>query len=243
MKTSYSSKSPMYKTRAVTNRKQNNYLSSTTAHPLPILGGTVLTADGVIGSLQTNVPGRSVASIPGNQVEVEAGTLDSEKQPNEPLLGMNTDENFVKKDSVPVLLNEPSKLESPPLSDDNINQLNGENWLSVEFIDFLLKQGLPYWVPADVIIPTCNVDTLFNKYNKKAESTLPEDLQFVKNKCAEYKYFANKVLRIFTFTLQKGHYFVLDMIVVCSDAEGDFIQSVTVYNSLLRSGRVSNKKN
>jgi hypothetical protein len=231
--------------RAVTSKKQNNYLSLTTVHPLPNVDGRVLTGNRDNVPLETNVHGSGVAFIPGKEVELEhnAGPLKNYKKSNQQSVGTNTDETVAKKITVPVLLNKPSKLEIPPLSDKDINELNGEKWLLAELIDFLLKQGTPYWVPHDVVIPTPNVETLLDQFNTKAESTNPEDLQFVKSKRNEYNYFANIVIRILTFTLQKGHYCVLDMIVVCSDAEGDFFQSVTVYDSLLRSKRLSNKKN
>ena len=129
----------------------------------------------------------------------------------------------------PIFLNEPYKQEEIILSDESINKLNGDNWLSTELLDFLIKHSTPYWLPSDVAIPTSNVERLLDEWNAKAVSNDPEDLEFVKNKRNEYKYFSTKPFRIYTFSMQKGHYFLLEMNFDGTDKEGDFFQYMTVY--------------
>ena len=84
--------------------------------------------------------------------------------------------------------------------------------ITTELLDFLIKQSTPFWLPSDVAIPTSNVDRLMDELNGKASLNDPDDMEYVKTKRNEYKYFATKQFRIYTFSMQKGHYFLLEMI-------------------------------
>ena len=62
-----------------------------------------------------------------------------------------------------------------------IENLNGDNWLCTDLIDFLVRHGLPSWKPAYVLVPTSDVEPLLDFYNLKDKSTATEDIEMVAN--------------------------------------------------------------
>ncbi len=258
MLTSYSKSekaksSPFYKTRAATAATASNKETNV----------FFVTATGNTGQPNNSVaayPSTSVASLPseGNVklnslsdtcVFIPEHKLEGKVADTQEYSGDELDEYFdyPEKDTStlvrPNFLNEPYKANKLMLSDESITKLNGDTWLSTELLDFLIKNSTPYWLPTEVSIPSSNVEFLLDELNAKAVSNDPEDLEFVKNKRNEYKYFAKKPIRIYTFSKQKGHYFLLEMIVDGTDKEGDFFQYISIYDNLLRRERNNNKNN
>ena len=142
-------------------------------------------------------------------------------------------------DVLPIFLNEPFKNHTLQVDDNMIDKLNGDNWLCTDLIDFLVRQGLPSWKPAYVLVPTSDVEPLLDFYNQKAQSTAIEDIEMVANHRKLYKNFTMKELRILTITFKKGLFYVINMNMDfdAADADGDFFQNIIIYDSLVRSDR------
>ncbi len=235
------SKSPFYKTRAATAKKSNHkHAFFVTENATPIDGGTT------IANLPNTVTANTneLESLFFVTQELEAEPHDTESNSGDKLdVARENEDDVIKEFIRPNFLNEPYKAEEIILSDDSVNSLSGDNWLSTELLDFLIKNSTPHWLPSDVAIPTSDVERVLDELNTKTLSNNPDDLEFVKNKRTEYKYFAKKNFRIYTFSLQKGHYFLLDMIFHGGDTDGDFFQYITVYDNLLRRERNNKKAN
>jgi hypothetical protein len=138
-----------------------------------------------------------------------------------------------------VFLQEPVHL-NLELCNDSIELLDGEKGekcLTTDFIDFLIKQGIPSWKPENVLVPTSNIESLLDMYNAKAKSDLPQDKLFVSQYREKYKHYTTKPFQIYTLSCQKGHFFVMEMVFDATDPDQDYFQYIIVYDSLLRSQR------
>ena len=250
MKTSYSDnptttyKSPVYTTRAAAAKKKSKKTNPSDVAlecPVPvslaILEDTNRTgnlADKKDSSSSSHVAKVSKKNNNNVSANVEVGKkIDNNLQPN----FAKTDTSTPHHDVFPIFLNEPFKNHTLQLDDTIIENLNGDKWLCTDLIDFLVRHGLPSWKPAYVLVPTSDVEPLLDFYNLKAKSTAPEDIEMVANHRKLYKNFTTKELRISTITVKKGLFFVIDMTFDAADADGDYFQNITIYDSLVRSNR------
>jgi hypothetical protein len=183
MLTSYS-KSPYCKTRAATKKKKTLQAVSGTETAVPNVRvpkkkkkPTADVTDVVLPVVNTNLLGHEgegeeqTQYVPDTQEPNHDGGADNFE--NVPVFG-----SF----SRPTFLNEPCKNMDIHLSDDSIELLSGDKWLSNEILDFLIKQATPVWLPSEVVIPSSNVEHLLDELNGKCSSTDPLDMEFVKNK-------------------------------------------------------------
>ena len=92
----------------------------------------------------------------------------------------------------------------------NVTQEIRDYSLSTNLIDFLIKNGLPFF-KSDflLLVPTSNVESMLDLNISKAESDLPQDNVFLKNQREKYKQFKNKQLTIITISCQEGHFYVI----------------------------------
>ena len=246
MLTSYSKISPFYKTRAATAKKiSNNAIAGTENALFASVAVARMPApnaepNAFVGQLRRNNESENMAFVTQEEGEVEVSPDDTHYNCTEELDERDEENGTAVR---PNFLNEPYKEKDIILSEDSITKLNGDNWLTTELLDFLIKHSCPFWLPSDVAIPTTNVERLLDELNAKASSNDPDDMEYVKTKRNEYKYFATKQFRIYTFSVQKGHYFLLEMIFDGADSDGDFFQYITVYDSLLRRERNNAKTN
>ena len=118
-----------------------------------------------------------------------------------------------------------------------IENLNGDNWLCTDLIDFLIRHGLPSYKPAYVLVPTSDVEPLLDFYNNNAKSTIPEDIEMVASHRKLYKIFTTKMFVVLIVTIKKGLFYIIEMNFDATDADSDFFQNVTIYDSLVRSDR------
>ena len=123
-------------------------------------------------------------------------------------MNANAEREFTER-RYPIFLQEPYHLELE-ISDSSVQLLNGENWLSTDLIDFLIKHGLPSWKPEILLVPTTNIEATLDMYNDKARSKTPQNLSFVAQYREKYKHYTTKPFRIITISCQEGHFFVLD---------------------------------
>ncbi len=241
MKTKYSDyKSPPYKTRAVTSNKNKNQVvlpAGNIPHNPSVTRKAAETAKAQTTNNEHTLNTEKNNEHTLNTEKELMATVAVQPQPTTNLFACSLAGDV--ESNIPIFLNEPYKIENLYLSEESIQLLNGNNWLSTELIDFLIKHGTPFFITSDIAIPSTDIERILEVYNKKAKSTEPNDLLFIKKKREELKYFGTKPIRIYSVVQNKGHFFVIDMIFDATDSEGDFFQSITVYDNLLRRERIN----
>lgn len=244
MKTSYSDnvtqsyKSPVYTTRAAANRKNKkvNNAGGGEASEVPL---AVPLVEKVKKKTKSNLSQKTNKSNLSHNVEVEKEVTNNNNPPTEVTNNNNPNgtPTLTQVDILPIFLNEPFKNHTLQLDDSMIENLNGDNWLCTDFIDFMVRHGLPHWKPNYCIVPTSDIETLLDFYNRKAKSNDPEDLELVANHRQLYKNFTTKLFRITTISFTKGLFYIIDMNFDATDVDGDYFQMVTIYDNLVRSDR------
>ena len=145
------------------------------------------------------------------------------------------DANHAKR--LPIFLKEPFHIKNLIVNGVDIEKLNGENYLTTNLINFLIKFGIPFFKPEDFLVPMCNVGPLFDLFNEKAESTNELDKKFVQIAREKYKNFSTKPFRVTFVNCYEDHFFVIFMIFDPTDREEDYFQYIKVYDSMFRAYR------
>jgi hypothetical protein len=230
----------VYKTRAAVVRKKKQISTADVAVTVAAAdvgadGGTVKGGNPKDDNLTTvqkdNLPDNLTTVQKDNlPVNVEGGTDNS-------IIQNEVTTPFSHHGTLPIFLNEPFKNHTLQLDVEKVEKLNGDNWLCTYIIDFLLRHGLPPHKPYYVLVPTSDLEPVLDYYNAKSKSTVKEDIEMVANIRKLYKNFTTKQFRITTITVNKGLFYVIDMTFDATDADGDYFQNITVYDSLVRSDR------
>ena len=227
----------MYKTRAVTKKKEKTTVPSVTA-AVSSSSANVTVTDTNKNKNKTKAK-RNVKTY--YEPKPDDNNLEEEKEEsvyehNNILSTEVNAQRVLTERRYPIFLQEPFHLDLE-LSDTSIELLNGRNWLSTDLIDYLIKQGLPSWKPEILLVPTTNIVATLDIYNYKAISKRPQNLSFLSQYREKYKHYTTKAFRIITICCEEGHFFVLDFIFDATDPDGDYFQYITCYDSLLRSKR------
>ncbi len=226
MKTSYSeSKSPHYKTRGAKNKKK---------------GSNMIAPDNPQIEVESDILGKGTKTHEDNKSDdddyLPKGISDVNPSNNERNEEDDANEEYIH----PIFLQEPFHLKNMTIDDNHIKKLKGvkgDKFLSNELVDFLIKNGIPSWKPIDFLVTSTNVESLLDFYNEKAESTNESDIGFLQKAREEFKFFKTRQFRIVSLCFEKGHYFIIFMILDANDVDGDYFQYLTIYDSLKRSVR------
>lgn len=195
--------------------------------------------------VDTQVEQSEVEIVEVQQNEVEEEVVEVVDNPN--LVSTPRKHNSIKSrfsdQRYPVFLLEPFHSDLK-MNEDSVEKLNvtdpklpGDNWLSTDIIDFLIKQGTPSWKPETLIVPTSNIGFLLDIYNSKAKSKKPQDKCFVSQYRQLYKHYTTKPFQILTLSCHEDHFFVIDMILDATSIDGYYYGVVGIYDSLVRSKR------
>ena len=198
--------SPKYKTRAITKKKKNpdvggeavvapNVIGNVDSARVPgtaVGRGASASCSGAAASRRVSFlteqmePAReSDDTNPPALVEVtekQHALVEEPSVPDEIVPSNCTEDNSMLSG----FLQEPFKTVDLIVNVDDIEKLTIEKeksgvdyWLSTNFIDFLIKYGIPLFKSEVLLVPTCNIAPLLDLYNSKAKSHKDIDKKFV----------------------------------------------------------------
>ena len=118
---------------------------------------------------------------------------------------------------------------------DDIEALNGPNYLSTGLLDYLLQQVLPKDLPNDVLIGTSNSFSYFETENKKnINSNNQSEATSAQNLRRKYQVYSFRRYRFIAIHCLKGHFSVISAVFDMENAE-DILYEVQVFDSLRKS--------
>ncbi len=151
-------------------------------------------------------------------------------------------EDVTAKTMVPKLsgfLLEPYFDEEKIISKQSIDKLQDGFWVSTEFIDYLIKFGIPFPAVTDeeVIVPMSAIHNLLTVYLRNAEN----DKEWYDKKKIDYQRYSIKPSTIIMISCDDSHFLVIKIEFDPTNTSGNIFKRTTIYDSLKRSGRNQKK--
>lgn len=128
----------------------------------------------------------------------------------------------------------------PPLAvpPEEVEALNGPNFLSTSLIDYLIRLAAPKDLPDDVLLGSSNAMSYFDLQNKKKiHPTTSEDANSVMILRRKYQFYSLRRYRFISVNCTRGHFFVVS--VIFDMTKSKVFDEVLVYDSIRKSGRKS----